>query len=163
MDLREFRRSRMPFTLRNNTQRATSNSRTRSNRLIVVTIARLAVKAPASTNDISRYIVFWRAKASSPASSSSITISPTHASSPLFSLPGSRGRLGRGNGPRCSLIMNHRRHLPLFIVVRARLIYRHDSRAYYSRFLPRRLRIYYSAAGFRLALYRRALVSFVSR
>jgi hypothetical protein len=75
--------------------------------------------------------------------------SNTHASSPLFSLPDSRGRLGRGNGPRCSLIMNHRRHLPLFIVVRARLIYRHDSRAYYSRFLPRRLRIYYSAAGFR--------------
>lgn len=52
--------------------------------------------------------------------------------------------------------MNHHRHLPLFIVVRSRLIYRRDSRAYYSCFLFCRLRIYYSAARFHFVFYRRA-------
>lgn len=66
--------------------------------------------------------------------------------------------LSRRSAPRSSLIMNHQRHLPLFIVVRFRLIYRHDSRAYYSRFLFQRLRIYYSAARFHFVFYRRAFV-----
>lgn len=77
----------------------------------------------------------------------------------LFSLPDSRGRLVAAPIPG-SLIMNHHRHLPLFIVVRLHLIYRHDSRAYYSRFLFHRLRIYYSAARFRFVFYRLAFVSF---
>lgn len=75
----------------------------------------------------------------------------------LFSLPDSRGRLIAASVPG-SLIMNHHRHLPLFIVVRFHLIYRHDSRAYYSCFLSRRLRTYYSAARFHFVFYRRRLV-----
>jgi len=77
----------------------------------------------------------------------------------FFSLPNSHGCLVAA--PVCgSLIMNHHRHLPLFIVVRFRLIYRHDSRAYYSCFLFHRLRIYYSAARFHFVFYRRAFVPF---
>lgn len=78
---------------------------------------------------------------------------PTYAGSPPFSLPDSRGCLVAAPVPS-SLIMNHHRHLPLFIVVRSHLIYRRDSRAYYSCFLFRRLRIYYSAARFHFVFYR---------
>lgn len=76
----------------------------------------------------------------------------------LFSPPDSRGRLVAAPIPG-SLIMNHHRHLPLFIVVRLHLIYRHDSRAYYSCFLFH-LRIYYSVVRFRFVFYRLAFVPF---
>lgn len=119
-------------------------------------VSRFVQKVAHSPCSVVRSLVRSRGRLSS----SSIAISPTHASSSFFpqDCRTVTVALSRRSAPRSSLIMNHQRHLPLFIVVRFRLIYRHDSRAYYSRFLFQRLRIYYSAARFHFVFYRRAFV-----
>lgn len=124
-------------------------------------VATLNVKHHVGTGeyrDVSRFGVQKVARPS--LSTSSVAISPTHASSslsPRRTVRQSRSPC-RGSAPRSSLIMNRQRHLPLFIVVRSRLIYRRDSRAYYSRFLFQRLRTYYSAVRLHFVFYRRASV-----